>query len=204
MFGRASERDRAVATANCRQGALGRAAASAVALACLCLSAAAGEVAGEAGADSSEYRLGAGDRIRITVFGHEDLSGEFTLSESGTVSLPLAGTLDFAGVALDEAEQAIVAALKPDYLLDPRVGIEVVAYRRFYIIGEVNNPGAYEYVNGMTVNEAVALAGGFTYRARKGRVVVIRAGDDDRAEHSIQATEVVLPGDVVKVLERMF
>lgn len=153
---------------------------------------------------AEDYRLGAGDHIRVTVFGHEDLSGEFTISETGTVALPLAGTLAFGGLRVDEAERAAVAALKPDYLRNPRVSIEVVKYRPFYIIGEVNEPGAYTYIAGMTVNEAVALAGGFTYRARETHVNVIRATDPKRTEQSIPATDPVLPGDVVKVLERLF
>lgn len=151
-----------------------------------------------------DYTLGPGDRIRVTVFGHEDLSGEFTISETGTVSLPLAGTLVLGNAALAEAERIAEEALKPDYLLNPRVSIEVLDYRPFYIIGEVNDPGAYPYVNGMTVNEAVALGGGFTYRARKNRVAVIRATDATRTEVSIPVTDVVLPGDVVRVLERIF
>ena len=155
-------------------------------------------------AQSGDYTLGPGDRIRITVFGHDDLSGEFTISETDTVSFPLTGTLTLGGVALDDAKRAVVTALKPDYLLDPRVSIEVVEYRPFYIIGEVNNPGSYAYVNGMTVTEAVALAGGFTHRAKKGRVVIIRAGDDEGTERSIPVSAPVLPGDVVKVLERIF
>ena len=149
-------------------------------------------------------RLARGDRVRITVFGHEDLSGEFTISETGAVSLPLAGTLAFGGVALAEAEQIVVEALRPDYLLDPQVSIEILEYRPFYIIGEVNDPGSYPYVHGMTVNEAVALGGGFTYRARKNRVVVIRAADATRTETSIPVTDAVLPGDIVRVLERIF
>lgn len=152
----------------------------------------------------SHYALGAGDRIRITVFGHEDLSGEFTIGESGAVSVPLAGALQLDGIALVDAERLVMEALKPDYLLNPRVSIEVLDYRPFYIIGEVNNPGAYPYVYGMTVTEAVALGGGFTYRARKNRVAVIRASDPARAEISIEVTDAVLPGDVVRVLERVF
>lgn len=151
-----------------------------------------------------EYTFGAGDQLRITVFGHEDLSGEFTVSETGTVSLPLAGGLGLGGLTVRQAEQAVVDALKPDYLLNPRVGIEVLNYRPFYIIGEVNEPGAYPYVNGMTVTEAVALGGGFTYRARKTRMTIIRASDPARTERPASVTEAVLPGDVVKVLERFF
>lgn len=173
-------------------------------MALACLPAAAGESAATGHAPAADYRLGAGDRIRVTVFGHEDLSGEFTISETGTVSLPLAGTLAIGSFDVDQAERTVVQALKPDYLLDPGVSIEVVEYRPFYIIGEVNEPGAYAYIAGMTVNEAVALAGGFTYRARKSQVTVIRASNRGRAERSIPATDPVLPGDVVKVLERLF
>lgn len=160
--------------------------------------------AAETAADSVDYVLGHGDRIRITVFGHDDLTGEFQLSETGTISLPLAGVLDFNGVTPGEAERIVIDALKPDYLVDPRVSIQVLEYRPFYIIGEVNNPGAYPYVNGMTVIEAVALGGGFSYRARRNRVLVIRATDETRAEREISANDKVLPGDVVRVQERLF
>lgn len=155
-------------------------------------------------AEGGEYSLGTGDRLQITVFGHEDLSGEFAISETGTVSLPLAGNLKLDGLTVHQAEQAVVGAFKPDYLLNPKIGIEVLNYRPFYILGEVNEPGAYPYVTGMTVTEAVAIGGGFTYRAKKEEMVVIRATDTTRTERPIAATDVVHPGDVVKVLERFF
>lgn len=150
------------------------------------------------------YTLGPSDRIRITVFGHEDLSGEFAVSETGTISLPLIGVLTMEGVTLADAERAVVRAFKPDYLLNPRISIEIVEYRPFYIMGEVNNPGSYPYVSGMTVSEAVAIGGGFTYRAKKTRVVVIRESDSTRTEQPTLVTEFVYPGDVIKVLERLF
>jgi len=153
---------------------------------------------------SIEYQLGAGDRLKVTVFSHEDLSGEFTISETGTASLPLVGVLRLGGLTIRESERAILDALKPDYLLNPRVGVEVLNYRPFYILGEVNNPGSYPYVNGMTVNEAVAIGGGFTYRAKKTEMVVIRASDAEKSEQPVSVTSTVLPGDVVKVLERFF
>ena len=155
-------------------------------------------------AQQTEYRFGTGDEIRITVFGHEDISGEFTISETGTISLPLAGGLKLGGLTIRQAEQRVIEALKPDYLLNPKVGIEVLNYRPFYILGEVKDPGSYPYVNGMTVMEAVALGGGFTYRARKERFVIIRGSDPAKAERQASITEIVLPGDVVKVLERLF
>ena len=155
-------------------------------------------------AKGGEYALGTGDRVQITVFGHEDLSSEVTISETGTVSLPLAGSLSLTGLTVHQAEQAVVDVLKPDYLLNPKVSVEVLNYRPFYILGEVQEPGAYPYVTGMTVTEAVALGGGFTYRARKERMVIIRATDPARTEQSISDSDAVLPGDVVKVLERFF
>ena len=161
-------------------------------------------VIGTSPAGEAEYAFGTGDKLRITVFGHEDLSGEFTISETGEVSLPLVGSLSLGGLGIRQAEAAIVDALKPDYLLSPRVSIEVLNYRPFYILGEVKEPGSYPYVNGMTVTEAVALGGGFTYRAKKKSMVIVRASDPTRTERPVSVTDVVLPGDVVKVLERFF
>ena len=155
-------------------------------------------------AEGGEYTLGTGDRLQITVFGHEDLSGELTIGETGTVSLPLAGSLNLAGLTVHQAKQAVVDALKPDYLLNPKVSVDVLNYRPFYILGEVQTPGAYPYVTGMTVTEAVAIGGGFTYRAKKEKMVIIRATDPARTEQPVSVTDVVLPGDVVKVLERFF
>ncbi len=153
---------------------------------------------------TEDYVLGYGDRIRITVFGHDNLTGEFLLSETGAVSLPLVGALDFNGITLKAAQDMVANALKPDYLVNPKVNVEVLEYRPFYIIGEVNNPGAYPYVNGMTVIEAVAIGGGFTYRARKKRMLVIREGDETRTEQEINPNDKVLPGDLVRVAERFF
>ena len=155
---------------------------------------------------SVDYQLGAGDRLRVTVFGHDDLSGEFTVSDTGSASLPLVGSLVLGDLTVREAERAILDALQPDYLLHPRVGVEVLNYRPFYILGEVNDPGSYPYVNGITVNEAVALGGGFTHRARKTKMVIIRvrASDVAKTEVLVSVTDPVLPGDVVKVLERFF
>lgn len=153
---------------------------------------------------ATDYVLGHGDRIRITVFGHENLTGEFLLSEADSVSLPLVGVLDFNGATVQEAQNIVVNALKPDYLVDPKVSVEVLEYRPFYIVGEINNPGSYPWVNGMTVIEAVAIGGGFTYRARKKRMLVIRKTDETRSEREIMPNDKVLPGDLIRVAERFF
>jgi polysaccharide export outer membrane protein len=150
------------------------------------------------------YKLGSGDKIRVTVFGHEDLSGEFEVDGSGNVSLPLIRNIKAEGLTVRQVEQAITERLSPDYLINPSVSVEVLNYRPFYIYGEVKNPGSYPFVNGMTVVNAVALAGGFTYRARTGRVRIIRSGDASRTPKDADKDTAVLPGDVIEVPERYF
>ena len=151
-----------------------------------------------------QYRLGSGDRLRVLVFGHADLSGEFEIDGSGRVSLPLVGNVSLGGKTLGQAETAIVNTLKPDYLKNPRVSLQVLNYRPFFIIGEVKSPGKYSYVNGLTVLEAVAIAGGFTYRARESSMRIIRGTDPKREKRDASPKTVILPGDVIEVPERFF
>lgn len=150
------------------------------------------------------YRLGAGDNLVITVFGHPDLTGEFQVDGSGNVSFPLVGGVSLGGKTIPEAQDVIADALQPDYLKNPRVSIQVLNYRPFYIIGEVAQPGSYAYVNGMTVLEAVAIAGGFTYRAKESEVTIIRANDPSRRKVPANPETAILPGDVIQVPERFF
>ena len=173
-------------------------AAALVALAALVLGGA------TATAEETGYKLGSGDRVRVTVFGHEDLSGEFEVDGVGRLSLPLIQGVPAAGLRLRQIEGAITDALKPDYLKNPRVSVEVLNYRPFYILGEVNHPGSYPYVNGMTVLNAVALAGGYTYRARESKVVVVRTAETERTRQPAGPDTIVLPGDVIEVPERFF
>ncbi len=155
-------------------------------------------------APEAEYRLGSGDRVRVTIFGHVDLSGNFLVDGTGKVALPLIGGIPAGGRSVRALERAIVARLKPDYLINPRVSVEVLNYRPFYILGEVKNPGSYPYVNGMKVVNAVALAGGYTYRARENSLYIVRAGDTSRTQERANHGTVVLPGDVIKIPERFF
>lgn len=152
----------------------------------------------------AQYELASGDRVRVTVYGHEDLSGEFELDASGRIAMPLIQYVDAAGLTLEELERAINAKLQPDYLKNPRVSAEIVGYRPFYILGEVNAPGSYPYVNGITVINAVAVAGGFTYRARKGRIRIERTVGGESLEIDADSDTPVLPGDVITVPERFF
>lgn len=150
-----------------------------------------------------EYSLGTGDRLRINVFGQLDLSGEFAVDSSGRITLPLVGDLVVVDRSLDDVRQLIVSALQPDYLKNPQVGVEIISYRPFYIIGEVANPGSYPYVGGMRAINAVAMAGGFTYRAKQKDLLVTRARGDGKEERAGQET-LIFPGDVIEVPERFF
>ena len=158
-----------------------------------------------AGADAAwaqrvEYRLGPQDRIRVTVFNEPDLSGEFELDGEGRLSLPLVGEVVVGRLTLRDAERAIAGTLHPDYLINPKVSVEVTNYRPFYILGEVKQPGSYPYAAGITIVQAVALAGGFTHRARQGALVIARSGVRLRAAPDAA----VLPGDIIEVPERFF
>ncbi len=159
---------------------------------------------GAALGDINSYRLGPGDALRVTVFRHEDLSGEFRLDGDGYFALPLVGEILGGGRTSRQLENEIEGALKSGgYLVEPQVSIQVLNYRPFYIIGEVNNPGSFEYVNGMTVINAVALAGGFTYRADQDDIVISRGGSSGPELEAAPDTE-VLPGDIIEVQERFF
>lgn len=151
-----------------------------------------------------EYRLGSGDHLKVKVFGHDDLSGDVYVDGTGSVSLPLIGTVKAGSLTIRELEQVVADKLQPDYLRNPRVTVEVLNYRPFYIIGEVKNPGSYSYVNGMSIINAVALAGGYTYRARENSVFITRGTDQSKAKQRADHDTIVLPGDVIEVPERFF
>jgi len=149
------------------------------------------------------YTLDSGDRLKITVYGEDDLSGEFQVDGSGYISLSLIGEVRAKGLSLREMERTLVEKFKDGYLVDPRVSVEVLNYRPFYILGEVNNPGKYEYVSGINLFNAVAMAGGYTHRARRGQAEITRTNPEkviDDADHST----VILPGDVIYIRERFF
>jgi polysaccharide export outer membrane protein len=147
------------------------------------------------------YRLGAGDQLRVTVFRHLELSGEFRLDGGGFLALPLGGQFAAMGLTTRQLEDRIEQRLKEDgYLVDPQVSIEVMTYRPFYVLGEVATPGQYEYQNDMSVLNAVAMGGGFTYRADQDDIVIRRGDCRVPAEPDTK----ILPGDVVTIQERFF
>lgn len=159
----------------------------------------------EAPADTDvSYRLGAGDKLQIDVFNQADLTGEYTLDGNGHFTMHLIGQVNAMGKTPTELEALLIGKLKPDYLVNPRISVRVQSYRPFYIIGEVKSPSSYAYVNGMTYLTAVAIAGGFTYRAKKDRVYVVRGGDRAGEETRLDVNDKVRPGDIIRIAERMF
>jgi protein involved in polysaccharide export with SLBB domain len=154
--------------------------------------------------DAAAYRLGTGDKVRVTVFGEKDLSGDFDVNDQGVVALPLIGPTKLAGRTISEAEAQITQSYGKDYLVNPRVNVEVLNYRPFFILGEVQKPGSYPYVNGMSVVNAVALAGGYTPRANRAHIMVKRAAKAAAGEQEVSEDAVILPGDVIRVPERFF
>jgi polysaccharide export outer membrane protein len=151
----------------------------------------------------NDYVLGVGDKLQITVFGEDDLSGEFQVSSTGTISMPLVGEIPAAGQTTSYVQAAIVSRLSNGYMKDPHVSLQVSSYRPFFIVGEVMKPGSYTYVNGMTVINAVALAGGYTYRADKDDIK-LKHGGLQAQDKRVDETTPVMPGDVVTVPERFF
>jgi protein involved in polysaccharide export with SLBB domain len=150
------------------------------------------------------YRLGAGDRIRLTVFRHQDLSGEFEIDGEGAFAMPLVGSIAALSLTPREVERRIEAELTTQgYLIDPQVSIEVLNYRPFYILGEVRNPGSYAYAEGMSVTTAITLAGGFSHRAAESDITLTRGGVNGRTITAALDSE-ILPGDIIEVPERFF
>jgi len=151
-----------------------------------------------------QYRLGSSDKIRVITFGEESLSGEFIIGGSGKVSLPLVGEVQAAGLTIPEFQAEVETALKNGYLKEPHVSVEVLTYRPFYILGEVQKPGEYPYSNGLTVLNAVATANGFTYRANAKKVFIKRADSPNEEEFPLTSTTPVAPGDTIRIGERFF
>jgi protein involved in polysaccharide export with SLBB domain len=153
---------------------------------------------------SGEYRLGPGDKIRVITFGEASLTGEFLVSGAGRVSFPLIGDVDATGKSAGEFQAAVENALKDGYIKEPKVSVEVLTYRPFYILGEVMKPGEYPYTNALNVNNAVATAGGFTYRADTKRVFIKRANEQTEESYPLTASILVAPGDTIRIKERFF
>lgn len=155
-------------------------------------------------AQDGDYLLGSSDKVRVTVYGEPTLSGEFFVTGSGMVSLPLIGEVKAAGLSLRQFQDAVQKSLSDGYLKEPRVSAEVLTFRPFYILGEVTKPGTYPYTSGLTVLNAVATAGGYTYRADKKQVFVKRNGATEETKMELTPSVTVAPGDTIRIGERFF
>ncbi len=152
-----------------------------------------------------EYKLGPGDKVRINVFNDESLSGEFMVSNSGMVVLPLIGEVKAGGLTPAGLLTALTEQISSVRLVrDPRITIDVIEYRPFYILGEVNSPGKYPYGIGLTVTKAVATAGGFTYRADERVAYLTREGQTTETAIPITAATRINPGDTLRIAQRIF
>jgi polysaccharide export outer membrane protein len=151
----------------------------------------------------ASYRLGIGDKLKITVFGEDSLSGPVEVSAAGQVTLPLAGEVPAAGKTLGQFRDAVVRRLADGYLKNPKVTVDITNYRPVYIHGEVKNGGEFPYKTGLKLRDAVAMAGGYTYRANQSYAIVTRDGlDDVRVPANGGVT--ILPGDNIRIPERFF
>lgn len=154
--------------------------------------------------DERAYRLNVGDKVRVTVYNEPTLSGEYVVAPDRTITFPLIGDLPAFNKTSLDISQMITARLSDGYLRNPNVSTEVVGFRPFYILGEVEKPGEYTYSPGMTVLQAVASASGFTYRANKRRILLRRAGSDEEVAVDITPSLAVHPGDTLRIAERYF
>ena len=153
----------------------------------------------------SNYRLGSGDVISIQVLGEEDLKRErIRLSDAATISYPILGEIRLYGKTVAELEALIRDGLKGRYLINPQVTVTINEYRSFYINGQVEKPGGYPYIPGLTVRKAISLAGGFKERASKEKIFVIREDDRTQTPKRVDQNAQVNPGDIITVEESFF
>lgn len=150
------------------------------------------------------YRLDAGDRLRIVVYGQEGLTNTYTVDAGGSITVPLIGGVRARGLTPAQLAAAVTARLKKGYLREPYVAAEIEAYRPFFILGEVAAPGQYPYVPNMTVESAVAIAGGFTPRAQRSGIKLTRTGETGTVQVTVPPGTLLRPGDTVVVGERWF
>jgi polysaccharide export outer membrane protein len=156
-----------------------------------------------AGIAERTYRLGAGDKLKLTVFGEENLSGQFEVNALGQVPLPLAGEVPAKGLTLDQFRDAVAGRLANGYLKNPKVSVEVLNFRPIYVHGEVKSGGEFAFKTGLKLRDAIAMAGGYTYRANQSYVLVSREGEPE-VKVPMPSSSPVLPGDNVRIPERFF
>lgn len=147
------------------------------------------------------YHLGAGDAIRVIVHNEPDLSVDQTVGPTGEIALPLLGAVSARNLSTTQLSEALEARYRAGYLRNPRVTITVVTFRPFYVVGEVNNPGAFPYAADLTPSSAIAFAGGFSRSASRSRIYIRRAGEQQERPYSIHDQIALHPGDTLRVGE---
>ncbi len=152
----------------------------------------------------TQILLDSGDQLQITVLEQADLTGAYTIDETGVIAMPLIGSVAARGRTSQGLASAIEAALRQGFLRNPDVTVQVSQYRPVFVLGEVGNPGQYAYLAGLTAQQAVALAGGFTARANQNVVDAVRRYGTDSYELRLELSDQVLPGDTLTVRQRLF
>lgn len=150
------------------------------------------------------YLLGAGDKVRVTVYNEPSLSGEFAVGADGALSLPLIGDVPATGRTTKVVADEFARKLSEGFIFDPKVAMEVSTYRPFFILGEVTTPGQYPYVNGMTALNAIATAGGYTPRAKRTQIFIRKFGEAAETEYELTSSLRIMPGDTIRLGERYF
>ena len=152
----------------------------------------------------SGYRVGSGDKLSIKVAGETDLTGEYPVDASGAISMPYVKTLTVAGMTTPQIENALTSRLRAGYLRDPKLSVQVTTLRPFFILGEVTTSGSYPYQAGMTVQNAIAIGGGYNTRADKADVLITRRNATGTQTFKVPVTTQVFPGDIIYIRERWF
>lgn len=155
-------------------------------------------------ASSGDYKIAPGDVLNIIVYGHDDLSGNYIVNAEGNISMPLINQVSTSGVSTVDLESRLIEMLQPDYLRHPDVSVKLLSYRPIYVLGEVRNAGSFPYQPNMSVLSAIALAGGYTYRAAKKKLIVVRGDDESRQETRVTESSTLQPGDTVIIPQRLF
>lgn len=156
-------------------------------------------------ATAQEYTLNAGDTLRIHVYGEPDLSfPQLLVGQNGRISYPFLGELRVSGKSVGQVQDMLLAGLKPDYLVDPRVSVGIVRYRAFFVNGEVRSPGSIEFQPGLTLRKAITLAGGFTERANRKEMLLVKDGQLDKEAQKVDLDYRIQPGDTVTVRDTFF
>ncbi len=150
------------------------------------------------------YQITAGDRLRVGTFGHPDFSGEFDVDPLGNISFPLLGTVTADGRTVDELRDDLAFALDANFIVEPQISVEVLTFRPFFILGQVNRPDTYAFRPGITVRQAVAMAGGFTRRAKTSGVTLVRDSKLGPVKFAATPDTPLRPGDTIEVGRRLF